>query len=1504
MLKSIKKSINIFIGTVAVLVLVLTVLFLLVRIPAVQTFVVKKAAGYISDEIKSKVSIGKIKFSFFNKLEITGILIKDQHNDTILYAPGITIGIRQINLKHNIIKLGKVVVNKPVVAFITDSTGLMNLAWYLNLFQKQKDSTSGKNSNFHINQIDISDARFSLINKYAPPSKTPLDLNNIRITGINAIVENLDVWKDSTSLDIYNLGATESSGFVVKKMSSNLLLYEHSILFRDVKVLCDSSIINADHVGIRVDSAASYRRFMEEVKLDISLRKSLINSNDLKYFVAFLKDFNESFWLSGVVTGTVSELKGRNINLTYKNDTYLDCNFDFSGLPDIKNTFIFIDVNDFRSISKDIEQIKIPGKGYILLPEVLRKLGVVSFSGSFTGFTTDFVTYGKINTNKGIISTDISLRPSGSGSYMVKGLIRGSGIDLGSITDNPKLFGDLSMEANIDGTATSFEKFAVNLTGKIDSVEINNYKYRNIALKGLFTDKAWDGNIKVEDENIHMELLGMFDFSRKLPEFDFTMNLLKANLYKLNIDKSDTSCSLTVLLTANFNGNNIDNLDGEIKVLNSKFRRYSNDLDIYDFTIKAFATNNLPSISIRSDFIDANLYGRYNFASIGNIIKNKLAVLMPLKFEKPKTGGKLNDNNFVYDIRFKNTDELNKVFRTGIVLSENSLIQGSFFPDSIISVSGTTKSFSINNNIINNLSIEGSSVDTVVKVSIKSSSFNLSGLSELKNLALTFNSVPERFRFLVDWDNKEKIINKGTVIAEGAFEKKLAGQKNNILKIELLPADVYVRDTLWKINPSVILIDSNSVNIQKLSIRNNENYFLIDGAISENQSDTLRLEFNGINIGPLNNLYEKQMGNDPNMVRLALGGTLNGKISLTDVYRNFMFESDIRVKDFTLLGGHYGEVKIVSVWNNIKKVAEVIANNNFEGKKMFDITGFYDPGTRKADLTAKADKLPVDLLNPLLKVFASGITGTASGTVKFTGEFRNPVLTGALMGENGTIKINYLQTTYRFNDTIRFDKTGIKFNNIKVLDDKGNIATVNGTVSHTYFKNFGVDLTISIPGTNEFMVLNTRPKDSDLFYGIAYASGVTTIKSNGSVLSFDISAKTGKNTRFFIPLNTGLSATDKSFINFVDLNPDKKETVTFVKIPQPNQTPTALEINIDLDVTPDAEVQLIMDPLAGDVMKGTGTGSLNINLNRKGEFKIYGDYFIEDGDYLFTLRSIFNKRFIVQNGGKISFNGNMADAEIDIKAIYKLKAPLYDIMPVGLFPDEKLKESIPVECVLNLTGNLFNPVIGLEINLPTANEETRAYLRSMIKSDEDMSRQFAFLLVMNKFYADPMAGFYQNTADIGSATMSVTTTEMLSNQISNWLSQISNDVDMRVVYRPGSSALPNSQEVEVALSTQILNDRVVINGNLDYGGSQSTTGTAPGYNAFSGAFNVETKITDKIHFKVFNRSNDNFYNDNGIQYTQGVGLFFRQDFYKLKDLFKKKEKSAMKKEEEAKINNK
>jgi phage gp45-like len=121
--------------------------------------------------------------------------------------------------------------------------------------------------------------------------------------------------------------------------------------------------------------------------------------------------------------------------------------------------------------------------------------------------------------------------------------------------------------------------------------------------------------------------------------------------------------------------------------------------------------------------------------------------------------------------------------------------------------------------------------------------------------------------------------------------------------------------------------------------------------------------------------------------------------------------------------------------------------------------------------------------------------------------------------------------------------------------------------------------------------------------------------------------------------------------------------------------------------------------------------------------------------------------------------------------------------------------------------------------------------------------------------------------------MAVTTTEMVSNQLSNWLSQISNDFDIGFVYRPGYKDI-NANEVQLALSTQLLNDKVTINGNFDVRGTGGTAGTN---DQLTGDFDIEYKITDKIRFKVFNRFN-NPYTGKQAPYTQGFGLFYKTGF--------------------------
>ena len=163
---------------------------------------------------------------------------------------------------------------------------------------------------------------------------------------------------------------------------------------------------------------------------------------------------------------------------------------------------------------------------------------------------------------------------------------------------------------------------------------------------------------------------------------------------------------------------------------------------------------------------------------------------------------------------------------------------------------------------------------------------------------------------------------------------------------------------------------------------------------------------------------------------------------------------------------------------------------------------------------------------------------------------------------------------------------------------KVTLLTLSGRVNHKNFKDFAADLTIN---ANESLVLNTKPKDNTLFYGTAYASGVTTIKSGNNILSFDISARTGKNTKFYMPLNSGLSVSEYSFVSFVKPKTvkDEQNDTDDNRIKTP-PVQTGFDLNFDLEVTPDAEAQLIFDSKVGDVMKGHGSGNLNITYNPKG----------------------------------------------------------------------------------------------------------------------------------------------------------------------------------------------------------------------------------------------------------------------------------------------------------------
>jgi hypothetical protein len=419
--------------------------------------------------------------------------------------------------------------------------------------------------------------------------------------------------------------------------------------------------------------------------------------------------------------------------------------------------------------------------------------------------------------------------------------------------------------------------------------------------------------------------------------------------------------------------------------------------------------------------------------------------------------------------------------------------------------------------------------------------------------------------------------------------------------------------------------------------------------------------------------------------------------------------------------------------------------------------------------------------------------------------------------------------------------------------------------------------------SEKIRVLNTTLRYNEQFYGDAFADCKVNIFGKGLKLELNGSMTTLPGTDVNISMEYENAMEQYEFLEFANTIETKEEEMFFYNPPK-----TDFSMSLNVEVTPDAKTQLIYNSQIGDVIKAEGEGILLFNMDKYGDISLSGDYTVVKGDYLFTLQSIVNKRFTIAPGGVIVWSGDPYNANINLSAIYSLKASLSDLDSYS--NASYLYQRIPVECIINLSNELINPTIDFEINFPDENEGVKTQLQQYFNTEEEINKQILSLIVMGKFYTpEYMRGQYQsqNPNMIGT-----TASELFSNQLSNWLSQISKNVDVGFKYRPGNSI--TNDELELALSTQIFNDRVMLNGNI----GNNVNPESKNSSQIVGDFDMRVKLTrnGKIQLKAYNHSNNDLIYETA-PYTQGVGFSFKEEYnsfqelmQKIASIFKKKNK--------------
>jgi hypothetical protein len=480
---------------------------------------------------------------------------------------------------------------------------------------------------------------------------------------------------------------------------------------------------------------------------------------------------------------------------------------------------------------------------------------------------------------------------------------------------------------------------------------------------------------------------------------------------------------------------------------------------------------------------------------------------------------------------------------------------------------------------------------------------------------------------------------------------------------------------------------------------------------------------------------------------------------------------------------------------------------------------------------------------------------------------------GDVFADKAQLTIGMLRTTYFFNDTIHLTRKMINIDNIRIYDEEKNQGRLNGKIRHDgLFKEMKYSVNIQ---ANEILAMNTSSVDNDYFFGKAYATGTVKIFGDEKEANIQVNAVSKPGTKGSIQMGGASTALDNSFITFVNPNANANSQE---KKATNNISDFNVKVDLQLEVTPDAAMELIVDPRAGDIISGRGSGNLRVQFDTFSDIKLYGTYTIDEGYYLFTLQTVIRKEFKIDSGSTISWTGDPFGAKVDIRALYSLSASLSDLTDeIGSSTN---RGNVPVDCVLSLKDDLMKPNIKFEIELPSSDEGVKQNVRSIINTEEMMNRQIAYLLVLSKFYT-PVKSNNVNSNNGWDETISFATTT-LSSHLNNWVQKSFNTNNFSIGIDWQKSQTYND-EIKAQLNYQP-NKRIIINGNIGYRNDNIATSTNS--NKLIGDFDFEYLLFEsgKLRFKGYSHTVDRAQLKEAKS-TQGLGVAYKEDFDSVGGMF-------------------
>jgi len=1440
---------------ISIICIILTLIF---SIPSVQTNLASRVTKSINEKYKTNISLDKLQLSFITwDTSLKGVYIEDYQQDTLFYIHKLNTSILSIrNLIKGDLGFGTIKIdalNFKLKTYKGEKTTNLNV--FIDKLDDGKPRTPGTPPFlFSATKVIINNSNFKLID-YNLENSESLNFKNLNIKA-----DSLEILGPVVTTAIKHLNFDSKRGLSVTNLATKFKYSKEQIRFDALSIDTPKSSLKGNLV---MDyGAGDFLDFLNKVKFTADFVDSKIAFDEINLLYNQFGEGREAFFSSNI-TGVLNDLNTNDLFLVSDN-TGIRGDFNFKNLFTGSQPFV-MDAN-IKDISTSYYQLRslMPNLLGKTLPSIFEKFGEFTIRGKAT--VTENTIQSKVNINTAIGSSYSDLELSNIKNIdnaLYKGFFSLIDFDLGYFVGSKDL-GKATLDFNVEGQGFSKETLNTEIIGEVYAIDFNDYTYQDLKVSGVLKDQLFDGLLVSNDENINFSFKGLADFTKEQNNFNFVATVEYADLKMLNFVKDSVS-----IFKGNINmditGSTLDNIAGEIKFSKTSYENKNDTYFFEDFKIaSSFEDDGTRLIEINSpDIITGYMKGDFVVTELGKLAANSI--------------GSIYTNYKPYEIsseqrlafNFKIYNKIVEIFFPEVKFGANTYIKGAIIADeSDFKLTFKSPTIEAYGNILENLDVQIDNknplFNTFISVADLSTNFY-----NVKDFNLINTTLKDTLFFRTEFKGGKTFNDNFNLNFYHTFDK------NKKSVIGLKTSDVSFKGNTWLINKNndkqnKVILNSklDSITIEEIVLNNELNEQIrLRGQIADSTYKDLELEFKIVSLDKIT----------PSIDSLKLEGQVNGTLNIRQKNNIYRPTSNLNISNLSINDIALGDLMIDAIGNQDLTKITLTTRLNDKGNDKLELNGSLDISGDNtiANVLATFNNFNLEPFSPLGEGVLSNIRGAVSGNVKIEGRIDNPTITGLLNLNNAGLGIPYLNVDYNFgfNSQVVLSNQTFDFQNIQLTDVAHNTkASLNGVINHSYFKDWDLDLKVKT-NNNRFLILNTPFEEEVLFYGTGYLNGSGRIYGPTKALNIDVVGETARGTSLKIPLSDVASIGDYSFMNFIDKNKIKDN-----EIQRELKDYEGLELSFDLDITPDAEVEIIVDTKTGSSLKGTGAGLVKMEINTNDKFIMYGTFVVVTGQYRYKLAGLIDKTFTVVPGGTINWEGDPLDARLNMQAEYSLTAN-----PAPLLDNPGYSRRIPTKVIIRLKESLEQPNIEFDINFPGASTLVKSELEYRLQ-DPTVSDNNAFSLLAQGTFLSATNG-----GGIGQQALTGNLLQSASSVLNSFIDNNDNNFDVDVSLEQGNVASADLQADNKAVfnfATSI-SDNWLLSGRLGIpvGGGNRINPTAVG-----GDFELQYLFNEDGTFrgKVFNRENEiqQFLGD--VQgYIQGVGLSYQVDFNTFKQLKQK-----------------